>query len=672
MKKELNFKITILIMLAVFCGYHHSYAKTGATPFETHFSGWKLGYDNMILFKEAFKMKNDYNEYSLCSSKLPGLITNYIFKEWNFSWKNKEYTFLDSNAFIKLGRLDATIVCINKSYSIADKETGRTILEAVLNDNLDGTKSQFLIAINGKGVIVEGLDRGKRINKNFKELKLPYNLNEGILDGLEGETILKWSEFDTDSLTIEKKRAQAVKRKDNTFKISMLDNSGIEMIYDANSDRMIRVSSPQMDMNICQIETALLERSKELKELVSIEVTTDCWLPPEDDLQGLKARLIFKNKTGKQIIIEQNKRQSIEKVPGKPHEIVVSVHAEKEPSFEEINQINLIDYTKEMHRFLKPENTIQSNESEIRKTADEIIGHEKNPYYQSKLLAQWVHKNIKSTYDVLDGNALETLKTRRGDCSENAKLFVALARSIGIPSRLVSGWKGGITGFGGHEWSEVYLGKWIEIDPSTGELSSGIYIRDYVSEEFDTYRKLEQIKIEQLFYKNKMVTIDKTRPYSILNTKNYYNRFFGIAFKIPENTVSVNSKSIDSLLTLLIKKATPLKAITLSVTSSVGSFESELNNYAENHSFYGSKYTDFSSFVYNDKKVVVYELLVKESNQKFIGYYIPLKDNLGLIFTCLGEDIKKKFWSKLPPYIATMVSSLQITSPDIGKEIVIN
>ena len=58
------------------------------------------------------------------------------------------------------------------------------------------------------------------------------------------------------------------------------------------------------------------------------------------------------------------------------------------------------------------------------------------------------------------------LETARGDCNDATTLFVALARSTGLPARTV----GGLIYLNGrfyyHAWAEVYLNDWIAVDPT--------------------------------------------------------------------------------------------------------------------------------------------------------------------------------------------------------------
>ena len=71
------------------------------------------------------------------------------------------------------------------------------------------------------------------------------------------------------------------------------------------------------------------------------------------------------------------------------------------------------------------------------------------------------------------GTASETVRSRRGDCTEHAVLLAAALRSAGIPSRLVSGlvWipRAGEPGgaFLWHMWTQAVVdGRWIDLDPT--------------------------------------------------------------------------------------------------------------------------------------------------------------------------------------------------------------
>ena len=66
-------------------------------------------------------------------------------------------------------------------------------------------------------------------------------------------------------------------------------------------------------------------------------------------------------------------------------------------------------------------------------------------------------------------NALEVLKRLEGDCTEYSVLFIGLARAAGLPAREVAGliyMTGSPPGFYFHQWAKVWVGKWIDVDPT--------------------------------------------------------------------------------------------------------------------------------------------------------------------------------------------------------------
>jgi len=124
---------------------------------------------------------------------------------------------------------------------------------------------------------------------------------------------------------------------------------------------------------------------------------------------------------------------------------------------------------------LEPAPRIPSESPEILAKKDEIIGAEKDPLRATRLLVEWVAKEIKGT--VTDNQSpLETLKNRKGNCQTHARLYAALARGAGIPTRFVSGlvYSPG-QGFLYHSWDESYLnGVWIAVDPTFGEVPANV------------------------------------------------------------------------------------------------------------------------------------------------------------------------------------------------------
>jgi transglutaminase-like putative cysteine protease len=80
-----------------------------------------------------------------------------------------------------------------------------------------------------------------------------------------------------------------------------------------------------------------------------------------------------------------------------------------------------------------------------------------------------VHDSITNRVTVGVPSAAHVLAARAGDCDEHARLFVALARAVGLPARIASGLAYVNGKFYYHAWAEVRLGDWVPVDPTFGQ-----------------------------------------------------------------------------------------------------------------------------------------------------------------------------------------------------------
>jgi transglutaminase-like putative cysteine protease len=119
-------------------------------------------------------------------------------------------------------------------------------------------------------------------------------------------------------------------------------------------------------------------------------------------------------------------------------------------------------------RWLTPEPLIQSRDPRIGAQARQVIGRERSPARVAQLLTHWVARSIhRAPAGAMSvPSAVKVLAVGRGDCNEAATLFVALARSAGLPARTVSGLIYLNNRFYYHAWAEVYLSDWIAVDPT--------------------------------------------------------------------------------------------------------------------------------------------------------------------------------------------------------------
>lgn len=117
--------------------------------------------------------------------------------------------------------------------------------------------------------------------------------------------------------------------------------------------------------------------------------------------------------------------------------------------------------------YLRSSAKIESDAPEIVARAKELAAGRKNSLETVTALATWTANYLKDTVDDSAG-ALAAFKAHSGNAQAHARLFTALARAAGIPTRYVAGLvsvEG--KGFFYHSWAECLLGgSWVAVDPT--------------------------------------------------------------------------------------------------------------------------------------------------------------------------------------------------------------
>ncbi len=125
--------------------------------------------------------------------------------------------------------------------------------------------------------------------------------------------------------------------------------------------------------------------------------------------------------------------------------------------------------------YLKPTKTIDSDNAKIVAQASKLVEGEDDLFKAMFNLASWVEENVEYDLNTLTASSSQkaswVLDNKNGVCDEMTALFVAMARSIGVPARFVSGisysnsalfsypWQP-------HGWAEVYFPEigWVSFD----------------------------------------------------------------------------------------------------------------------------------------------------------------------------------------------------------------
>jgi transglutaminase-like putative cysteine protease len=129
----------------------------------------------------------------------------------------------------------------------------------------------------------------------------------------------------------------------------------------------------------------------------------------------------------------------------------------------------------DLQRYLQPEPFIESDAPEIKAEAERMVTGITGVRNRAERLTREVNALLDKKPTVSLPSALEVLRTKVGDCNEHTVLYVALARSIGIPARINVGLVYIHGAFYYHAWPEVYIdegnnrGMWLPVDPTLNQ-----------------------------------------------------------------------------------------------------------------------------------------------------------------------------------------------------------
>jgi transglutaminase-like putative cysteine protease len=163
-----------------------------------------------------------------------------------------------------------------------------------------------------------------------------------------------------------------------------------------------------------------------------------------------------------------------------------------------IRKVNLDELKKEVNSNLVLLELLEAKEIELKKEINAIIKEFVQPRMSVPEIiekcSEYIYKNFKYIKGIttIETTVKEILKHRSGVCQDFAHVMLEILRTLGIPSRYVSGYicpnKDGMRGEGAtHAWVEAWIPgeDWVGIDPTNNVWVTNTHIKLAVGRNFN-------------------------------------------------------------------------------------------------------------------------------------------------------------------------------------------
>ena len=157
--------------------------------------------------------------------------------------------------------------------------------------------------------------------------------------------------------------------------------------------------------------------------------------------------------------------------------------------------------------------------SDIKSKAVSLTKDYKKDFNKVQVLTNWVHENISQTNrETIIINPVNTLIKKSGDCRQLSDLLSQMLISIGIPAKIITGLAAIDGHFSFHSWTEVFITKWIEVDPSLGQIGIDTsHVKLYSAKSYNQPIPSAELLVSKLISSIKQIKIYNTKTYN----KNY-------------------------------------------------------------------------------------------------------------------------------------------------------
>jgi transglutaminase-like putative cysteine protease len=123
----------------------------------------------------------------------------------------------------------------------------------------------------------------------------------------------------------------------------------------------------------------------------------------------------------------------------------------------------------DMKPYLEPTPWVQSEDPKIKDFSKAVRGGLTDAVLVAGSFTGRMYGWLEKQPSTLVPTALDAHKYRVGECLEHTVLYTAAARAAGLPARMVAGLVPVRGVFYFHTWVEVWIGRWVAVDPARGE-----------------------------------------------------------------------------------------------------------------------------------------------------------------------------------------------------------
>ncbi|MFH1306223.1 MAG: transglutaminase domain-containing protein [Candidatus Micrarchaeota archaeon] len=177
--------------------------------------------------------------------------------------------------------------------------------------------------------------------------------------------------------------------------------------------------------------------------------------------------------------------------------LVVSTKQEVLDSFSEPSQ-----FDSTLSKYVSSSVSVPSSSDEMRQLALNITSNSHTSFEKVSALAQYTYNLIEYdlSYAQKNMSVYNILDERRGVCEDYSLLFTTLSRSLGYPTRFVNGYAYSDVHeeWIGHSWVEVYIGKWVSVDPTWLEV--GLLDATHIPMSKQIYSEFSTASVSALVY----------------------------------------------------------------------------------------------------------------------------------------------------------------------------